>query len=37
VFDENDRRPWNAIQNISKDTELLKNHLRRVYVANATF
>lgn len=37
VFDENDRRPWNAIQNTSKDTEMLKNHLRRVYVANATF
>jgi DGQHR domain-containing protein len=36
-FDENDRRPWNGIQNTSKDTELLKNHLRRVYVANATF
>jgi DGQHR domain-containing protein len=37
VFDENDRRPWNAIQNISKDTEMLKNHLRRVYVTNAQF
>lgn len=29
VFSEQDRRPWNAIQNTSKDVELLKNHLRR--------
>ena len=31
-FDVNDRRPWNGIQNTSKDAELLKNHLRRAYL-----
>ena len=35
VFDESDRRPWNAVQNTSKDTELLKNFLRRAYLKHA--
>ena len=31
-FHTNDQRPWNALQNTSKDAELLKNHLRRAYL-----
>ena len=31
-FAPDDRRPWNGLQNTSKDTDLLKNHLRRAYL-----
>jgi hypothetical protein len=31
-FDPDDRRPWNGLQNTSKDAELLKNYLRRAYL-----